>query len=147
MQRAFHPRWAFAACDRDHRLDAAAHIKVTHDLEVFGLKQVLKFIGDVIADFFMKMPLIAERPEIKLERLEFHTEFGRHVADFDRGKIGLARDGAEASELRTVKLNEVGLAPGILKTLQFFGGTTWHSLFLFAIWQNVNPFMVNAPSP
>lgn len=120
MQGILHLGWLFAARDSDYRFDAAAHVKVAHNFNVLGFKQCVDCVADVVGDFFVKVAFIAKRPQIKLERFEFDTVFAGHIADFESGKVWLPRDRTETGEFRAVKLNEVGLAVGVFKTLKRF---------------------------
>ena len=55
-----------------------------------------QLVQDLVRDRLVKVPFVAERPEIQLERLELQAEGVRHVANADDGEVGLSRPRAEA---------------------------------------------------
>ncbi len=56
---------------------------------------------------FVEGALIPIRSKIKLERLAFDAETVRHVIDIDPGKIGLACDWANRSEIVRFEMNPI----------------------------------------
>ena len=74
----------------------------------------------------MEMTLITEGPQKEFERFQLHAQAIRDVADFKGGKVGLSGFGAQAGELGTAKLNEVGFGVRIGKFFQYFGWLRWH---------------------
>src|SRR5205085_7750748 len=56
-------------------------------------------VGDPVRDRLVERPLVAEGPEVELERLQLHAALVGDVADADRGEVGLPGDRAEAGEL------------------------------------------------
>ena len=70
-----------------------------------------KIIENNICDMFMKVALVAKRPEIELERFRFHDFLVGDILYANGGKIGLTGDGADAGELAGIKCNEIISSP------------------------------------
>ena len=66
-----------------------------------------KIVQNAVRDRFIKRALVPIRREIKLERLAFDAKTVRHVIDVDPGKIGLARDWANRSEIIRFEMNPI----------------------------------------
>src|SRR5262249_22016770 len=82
---------------------------------------------------FVKRSLVAERPEIKLERLELDAKFVGHEADADRREIRLAGARADAGELGAFHADlVVPPRPRVGKSLQLFGRMRRHAKHLSA---------------
>ena len=102
-------------------MNASPDIKIAfqrHPARPSGFHQIIK---DEIGDLLVKMAFVSIRPKIKLQAFEFHAKLVRNVTDPQRGKIWLARFGADAGELRAVKGNLIiPIGIRIWEGLQFF---------------------------
>src|SRR5437868_6571375 len=66
-----------------------------------------KIVQNPVRDRFVKRALVPIRSEIKLERLTFDAKAFRNVIDVYPGKIGLARDWANRSEIVCFEMNPI----------------------------------------
>ena len=116
-----------AVLDLHLRLDPAAHVEVALHLQEARRQRGDQIVGDAVRHRLVERSLVAERPEVELERLQLDAERLRDVADADRGEVGLSRHGTEASELRRFEGDLVVAAGvGIGEDLQVFGGLGRH---------------------
>ncbi len=81
------------------RLDAAADVEVTFDFQEAGIEQRDEVIRDPVRHCLVERALIAEGPQVQLQRLELDARFIGNVADADRGEVRLPRHRAETGEL------------------------------------------------
>src|SRR6185436_16074094 len=58
-------------------------------------------VEDLVRHLLEEMALVAERPDVELERLQLHAQPVGHVADDDGAEVRLARDRAQRRVLRT----------------------------------------------
>ena len=95
-----------------------------------------KIVQNAVRDRFVKRALVPIRSEIKLERLTFHAKARRNVIDVYSGKIRLAGDRANRSEIVRFEMNPVTAARrGIWKGLKpGLGRGSWN--FRFALSEN-----------
>ena len=78
-----------------------------------------EIVQDAVRDRFIEGALIPIRSQIKLERLAFDAETVRDVIDINPGKVRLARDWTNRSEVVGFEMNPVIAAwHGILESLQ-----------------------------
>src|SRR5438477_9478603 len=74
----------------DHRsLDPAPHVENSLDPHAAGRESLHQVVEDAVGHRLVKVPLVAKRPEIELERLELDAESVRHVLDLERAEVGL----------------------------------------------------------
>ena len=83
----------------DDRLDAAAHREVPHDLDPARRRRGHEIVQDPVGHVLVEGPFVPVRPDVELDRLELEQVPVRHVADSNRGEVGLAGAGAHAREL------------------------------------------------
>jgi hypothetical protein len=115
----------------DYRVDAAANIEIANDGHPSGTARLHEIIQYFIDDRFVKSPLIAIGPKVKLQRLELDAKFIRYVFDPDRGKIRLAGARAHAGELRTLHADlVVTLRSRVGKGFQLLTRFRCHALIL-----------------
>ena len=95
-----------------------------------------KIVQNAVRDRFVKRALVPIRSEIKLERLTFHAKALRDVIDVYSGKIRLAGDRANRSEIVRFEMNPVIAAGrGIRESLKpRLGRGSWN--FRFASSEN-----------
>ena len=87
--------------------DAAAGGEETGDLDVFGLHEAHEVFHDDIDAVFMEVAVVAEGEEVEFQALAFDHALAGNVGDANLGKVGLAGDGAEGGELRTVETHPI----------------------------------------
>jgi hypothetical protein len=76
-------------------------------------------VKDMVGYCFVERALVSIRGQIKLERFAFDTETVGHIIDIDPGKIRLACDWTNRSEIIGFKMNPViSTRCGIRKSLQ-----------------------------
>lgn len=88
-------------------MNTAAHQEIPFHFHGAGFYGLCQIIQNLVGYFLMKCPLIAVRPEVKLEGLEFYAESIRNVSDPNRCKIRLSCARTEAGKFRAFKLNFV----------------------------------------
>ena len=90
-----------------------------------------KIVQNVVRDRFVKRALVSIRSEVKLERLTFHAKAFRNVIDVYSGKIRLAGDRANRSEIVRFEMNPVIAAGrGIRESLKpRLGRGSWNFRF------------------
>ena len=77
--------------------------KYARNFYIFGLHEPDKILHDHVHAILMKISMVAEAEQIKLEALALHHFPVRKITDADFRKIRLAGNGTEAGELRTVE--------------------------------------------
>lgn len=78
-----------------------------------------EIVQDAVCDRFVKCALVTIGSEIKFQRLALDAETVGHVIDIDPGKIGLACDRTNGSEIVGFKMNTIiALRSGIWKSLE-----------------------------
>src|SRR6185295_6342205 len=93
--------------DRDHRVDTPSDEEVTDHLEEARTERRDEVVENEVRHGFVKMPFVAIRPEVELQRFQLHTGAVGDVADADRREIGLTRPGAQTGELRAGERDRV----------------------------------------
>lgn len=120
-------------------MNAAPDIEVADDGHRLWPARLHQVIEDLIDHRLVKRPLITVGPEIKFERFEFYAELCGHVADTDRGEVGLARARANAGKLRTFHVDLiVSSGTRIGKGFQLFTRPCYHWLILTQRRKNSN---------
>ena len=66
-----------------------------------------EIVQNAVCDCFVKRSLVPVRGKIKFERFAFDAKAVRHVIDVDPGKIRLARDWTNRSEIIRFKMNPI----------------------------------------
>jgi hypothetical protein len=77
-----------------------------------------EIVQNAVRDRFIERALVSIRGQIKLERLAFHTEPVGDVIDIDPGKIRLARDWTNRSEIVRFKMYPVIATRWVRKSLE-----------------------------
>src|SRR5690349_5738026 len=90
-----------------HRMDAAAHREVPFDAHPPRREGAHQIVEHAVDHRLVEVPLVAERPEVELERLELDAFLVGHVADAEGGEVGLTGHRAEAGELRAIEADFV----------------------------------------
>src|SRR5262245_24404865 len=54
-------------------VDAAAHLEVAHDGHVLGSDGRHEIVEDAVRDVLVEVSLVSERPEVQLQRFQFHA--------------------------------------------------------------------------
>ncbi len=88
-----------AVADPDHGVDVAARVEVRfklHPDRIGGRHQIVK---DAVRHLLMGNRLIAIAIHVQLDRLEFHNPGARLIDQAQQREIGVAGEGALASEL------------------------------------------------
>src|SRR5690606_40421805 len=88
---------------RHHRPDPASHEEIPHDFAEDGVHRRHQVVEDLVGHRLVESPFVAVAPEVELEALELHALLVGDVTDLDVREIRLARQRAEASELRRVE--------------------------------------------
>ena len=103
----------------DRRMNSAADIEIADHGHFTRAARGNQIVENLVDDRFVESALIAKRPKIELQRLQFDAEFVRHIVDFDRGEIGLAGARAHTGEFRTLHMDLiVAFRPRIRKSFQ-----------------------------
>jgi hypothetical protein len=93
--------------DGDDRLDVAAHLEVTDDLDPTWLRRGHEVVEDLVDDRLVKSVLVTIVVQVELERPELDDQLIGHVPQVDRRKVGIARAWTEAGKLRAAQFNQV----------------------------------------
>ena len=102
--------------------DAAARGEEARDLDVLGVHQADEVLHDGVDDVFVEVAVAAEAEEVELEALALHHAAVGDVVDADLGEVRLARDRAQARELRAVEAHPVVvLGVAVLEGLEDLG--------------------------
>src|SRR5207249_4563575 len=108
VERAKSLRWlALAVLGDDHGVDAAADREVPLHPEVARREHGDQVVEDAVGDRLVEVALVAERPQVQLERLQLDALLAGDVADAEGGEVGLAGERAEAGELRALEAHLV----------------------------------------
>ena len=86
---------------------AAAGRKFPPYLNILGVHKPYQIFHNDVHTVLVKVPVIAEAIEIKLQRLAFHHSLRGDVGNIHRRKIGLTRYRAQARKLGTVEFHEI----------------------------------------
>lgn len=106
----------------DHRPYAPTNVEGTRDAEPSRRTSGDQIVENLIGDRLVKVPLLAEGPEIEFERLELDTELIGNVFNVNAREVGLTRLGADTRELRAIEVDRVFSARvGIWECLEFAG--------------------------
>jgi hypothetical protein len=89
--------------DGDDGPDPATNVPVADDLHPTRVDGRYNVVEDSVRDVLVEGSLVPVRPEIEFEGLEFDTQFVGDVFDDELCEIGLAREWAEAGELRSLE--------------------------------------------
>ena len=95
-----------ADCERD----AAACGELRGHDRFAGRAGFDEIVEDTVRDRFVERALVPIRSQIKFERFTLDAETIGHVIDIDPGKIGLARDRTNGSEIIRFKMNLITAA-------------------------------------
>ena len=90
--------------------DAATRRENARHLDVLGLHQGDEVFHDDVDTVLVKVAMVAEAEEIKLQAFALHHLDIRNVADANLGKIGLSRDGTQRCELGAVETHPLVIA-------------------------------------
>src|SRR5947209_4766641 len=93
-------------CDH-HSMDAAAHRKIALDAHLARRDRGHQVVQYAVGHCLVKGPLVAIRPEVKLQRLQLHTFFCGNIRNPNRREVGLTSDGTDACEFRTLETDLV----------------------------------------
>ena len=86
---------------------ASARIKCAYHLYVFRVHKAHKVFHNYVHAILVKVTMIAEAEQIKLQTLALHHSHTRNVVDGDASKVGLAGLRAPRRELRAVECHNV----------------------------------------
>ncbi len=107
--------------------DPAAHKELggqAHEARFGGFDQIVK---NAIGHCLMEAALVAERPDVKLEALEFDAGFFRNIVENQRGEVRLAGLRAQAGEFRDLHVDlEVALRRRVGESFEGLGGLGGH---------------------
>src|SRR5262245_17851535 len=84
----------------DHRVDAAADPEITHHGHAARPDRGHQVVEDAVGDVLVEVSLVAERPEVELQRLQLDAQARRDVLDADGREVRLPGPRAQAGELR-----------------------------------------------
>jgi hypothetical protein len=107
MDRLWRLPVRMAMLGNDGRVNAAAHVELGAHAQELRLDRGDDVVQDLIGHRFMKSALIAKRPDIQFQRLEFDAGRRRHIFEADRRKIGLPGLRAQTGELGDVDTNRI----------------------------------------
>ena len=93
----------FLIARRHDGVDTASDVEIAHDCHAARPDGPDEVVEDAIRDGLVEVPLVPERPQIQLERLQLHTQPIRDVPDADRGEVRLSCARAETGELRALE--------------------------------------------
>ena len=103
--------------------DAAARGEFAEYFDVFGLHQRDQIFHDNVDTVFMKIAVVAEAEQIKLERFALHHLNIGNVADINSSEIGLAGHRAQAGEFGADEFHKIIVARVFVgKGFEHFGG-------------------------
>ena len=115
----------------DIGINAAAHIETggqAHEARLSGGNQIIE---NTIGNGFVKGALVTVRPDVELERLQFHALGIRHVFQMQRGKIRLAGLGAKTGKFGHVDANgEIAIGARIVEGFKRLAGLRGHGVRL-----------------
>src|SRR5512137_616937 len=92
---------------RDCGLDAAPDIESALDDQRTRRQSGDQIVQNKVGDGFVKMALVAKRPQVQFEALELHTKFVRKINNSQGREIWLAGQWADTSEFVGFKLDLV----------------------------------------
>lgn len=102
--------------------DAATRDEKPGDLDIFGIHEADEVLHDDVYAVFVEVAVVAETEQVELQTFAFHHADVGNVADAYFGKVGLAGNGAEAGEFRTVEAHPiVVLGVFVLKGFKHLG--------------------------
>lgn len=87
--------------------DTATRHEIAFYLDILRIHRLNKVFHDDVDTVLMKIAVITEGEEIKLQRFTLHHAFAGDIGDVDVTKIRLPRHRTQRSELGTVKCNEI----------------------------------------
>jgi hypothetical protein len=109
------------------RVNTPANVEITDDRHGLRAAGLHKVIQNSVDNRFVKRSFVAVGPQVKLKRLKLHTEFRRHIANPDCGKVRLPRAGAETGKFGTLHRNlKIPFGTRIGKRLQLFARLGGH---------------------
>jgi hypothetical protein len=98
---------------------SSAVVEIAGKLDSDGIEDRNEVVEYQVCDIFVVVPLVAEGPEVQLERFKLDTVRIGDVGDSDRREIGLTRDRAHRSELWADVFDFIGaVAMGIGEHLE-----------------------------
>jgi len=108
-------------------VNATADVEITDDSHCFGAASLHKIVQNSVDDLFVKRSFVAIGPKVKLERLELHAQFRRHITNADGGKIRLSRARADAGKFGALHRDlKVPFRTRVGKSLQLFARLSGH---------------------
>src|SRR5215813_8774941 len=96
--------------------NAATRTKYTFHHDPFWFRRSRYIFQNLVDNVLLKNPKVAVVQQILFERLQFQAELGRHIANFQRAKIGQPGFRTNRSKLRNINQDLVGgklVGPGI----------------------------------
>jgi hypothetical protein len=102
----------------NRKCDSAARGELSGDDRLPRRARFHEIVQNAVRDGFVEGALVPVRGEIKFERLALDAQAVGHVVDIDPGKIGLASDRTNGSEIVRLKMNPVISARWIWESLE-----------------------------
>src|SRR5262249_14319935 len=90
----------FPISGADDGLDVAAHVEIALDVKFQRVAGRDEIFENSVDHVLMEDLHLAERIDVKLQRLQFYAAAVRHVADAQRGEVREVRERADRRELR-----------------------------------------------
>lgn len=87
--------------------DASAGGEFAPYFDVLGIHQFDQILHDLIDAILVEVTVIAERIQVKLERLAFYHALRGHIGDVDGRKVRLTGDRTERGEFGAVEFYEI----------------------------------------
>jgi len=106
-------------CDGDGLGHASAGVECCFDLHRAWPERFDQVVQNGVGNVFVKNPFVTKALQIEFQTFEFHTLFGRLIADCQRAEVGLARAGANRGELGSDNLDGIrSLGILVVKSLE-----------------------------
>lgn len=83
----------------DDGVDPSADLEVAHDRHLSGFDGTDQVVQDPVGHVLVEMTLVAKRPQVELQGLQFDAKKVRDVANCEGGEVRLPGLRAQASEL------------------------------------------------
>ena len=103
--------------------DAASGCKQTYNLYILWIHQLNKILHYLVHAVLVKITMIAEAEEVKLQTLRLHHPLVGEIVDANLGEVRLTRDGTQTREFRAVEPHPIVIVGMLVhKCLKHLGG-------------------------
>lgn len=84
----------------DSGANSSSDVEFCFDLHLYGAYGIDEVVEYLIGDSFVKVPFFSERPEVKLERLQFNDVGTGLIVNREGRKVGLTSSRAKTGKFR-----------------------------------------------